>query len=137
MLLQKEGKRELKIWQGDKIIMAKKSIAEIMAENKRLRSKIESKREILAVRQEKNKLLREQKAILRDLKYGRAMKFGKEVGKTSLGMGKRIGKGLFEIAKRIDAAERREEMMKNKSRRKPRATPKRKKSAKRKTTQRR
>ena len=116
------------------------TLEELERENKALKTKIASERELAIIGRKRNELLRENKRLLREAKFGKQIRLAKRVGK-SLGIGGEklgratvkggiiVGKALIKQAKKIAEADRREELIRRGI--KPRV---RKKVVKRKTT---
>ncbi len=110
----------------------KKTIEELKKENEELRKNIKSKQDLIAIGREKSKLIRENKALKIYSKHGSAIEAGAKFGRTSAKIGKVVGKSLWNLAKRINEAEKREEIARRKAMRSPRkkSTTKKKSSSK-------
>lgn len=87
-----------------------KSLAELQRENERLRNQIKAKEEMIKLSRQRNALARENRSLIREMKYGGAYKFGRKAGEV----GKKLGKGLLTIAKNIEASQRKEDMLRRK-----------------------
>ena len=112
------------------------TLQELRRKNEKLRNRLKAKRELLDIGEARNRLLKENKALLLEAKYGKQMRFAKSVGrktsKVGSKLGRGIGRGLWTMAKRIDEAGRKEEMARRKVMRKPKRKVRKKRTKKRK-----
>lgn len=96
------------------------TLEELKRQNEKLRNQLEARKEIEKISQERNKLLRENRALLLKKKYPRLVSSVGKFGKFTKTSGIKVGKGLLRIAKNIEAMERRESKISRKVMSKPR-----------------
>lgn len=104
------------------------TLEELKRENAKLRAEAEGKRELIKLGEERNRLLRENKNLMRQAKFGKEIEVGKAIGRATAKIGKTFGRGFLIIAKNIAEAEKKEQELRRKMRRMRRIKkPKRKK----------
>ena len=97
-----------------------KTIEELRKENKILTERLEKREEANRLRGEQNKLLQQNKILLRRSKHPIVFEASKRIGDVSIKSGKKIGKGLLKIARNIAEAEKKEEALRRKVASRPR-----------------
>lgn len=106
------------------------TLKELKRENERLRNKIKAKKDLISIGEERNKLLRENKALMRQMKYGSSLSVAQKFGEKGARYGKKLGKNLLILGRKIEAAQREEEMLRRKIENKRRVKAKKKTTTK-------
>ncbi len=111
-----------------------KTIEELKKENAILEKKLKDKQEANRLRMEQNKLLQQNKILMRRSKHPVLFEASKRIGDVSIKAGKGVGKHLLKIARNMAEAEKREKALRRKVASKPRkkSTPKKRSTKKRK-----
>jgi hypothetical protein len=90
------------------------TLGELQRENSRLRAQIKAKQELKEIGEERNRLLRENKSLLRQKKFSDEIEIAKRIGRKTAKVGKKIGNKLLVIARNIAEAEKREQRLRRK-----------------------
>lgn len=117
-----------------------KTIEQLKKENKALVDKLKERAELNRIKLEQNKLLQQNKILMRRSKHPVLFEASKRFGDVSIKAskkvgkaGKGIGKGLLKIAVNMAEADRREEALRRKaSRPRKKLTPKKRTTSKKK-----
>ncbi len=104
------------------------TLQELKKRNEQLKNQLKSQQETEAIGRERNRLLRENTILLRQRRFPGTTKFVRKFGDQFMKKTTQIGRSLVKIARKIDEAERKEEMLKKRAIR----TPRKKTSKKRK-----
>jgi len=83
------------------------TLKELQEQNEKLRKEIHAKNELVRLKRQENKLLKENKRLLRQTKYPIATSVGRTFGKESKRIGINIGKGLINLGNKIAENQRR------------------------------
>jgi lysozyme family protein len=92
----------------------RKTIQELKRENERLKNQVQAKKELIDIQKERNRLLKENKALVAYGKHPQFYEGAKHLGKTSLRFGKIAGKGFMSWAKKVAEADRRSQIAQRK-----------------------
>lgn len=84
------------------------TLTELKRQNEILRHQLQARKEMIDIGRERNKLLKENKALKFVSKHPRLVSFASPTAK----LGTRFGKGLVKWANKVAEAERREQMAK-------------------------
>lgn len=101
------------------------TLEKLKRENALLRNKLAAKKELISIQQERNKILKQNKALAKILKHPKRYAFIESVGKSSVKTGKKLGRGFYKFAETLYEADQRK---------KKRRSPIKKKSRIKKTT---
>jgi len=94
------------------------TLQELQEQNRKLRAQLEAKQELIKIQQERNRLLKENKNLQFASKYGGLVRVGSSIGrgisKGATKVGKGLGKGFVAWGRKLQEAERREQMAQRK-----------------------
>ena len=93
------------------------TLEELQQQNKKLKAEIEAKRELTEIQRKRENLIKENKRLLRQAKFGKQIKFAKGVGKGLGRVSLKVGKALVKHAKKIAEADDREQRARRKVKR--------------------
>ena len=75
------------------------TLKELQRENKRLREMQNKLDNIKKSNEDRRKLLKENKRLSREIKFGKSIGIARDVGRVAHGVGKSVGRGLFRVGK--------------------------------------
>jgi len=87
------------------------TLEELKRENQRLRNLIKSKKEMEDIGKERNRLLQENKALLRQAKYSKQIAFAKGVGRATGKVGMKLGKRIWNTLGKLEQQRLRNEAL--------------------------